>query len=272
MRNSLWFVKKFTLLELLIVVSIIAVLFSLLLPTLGKARATARGIGCAGILKQFGTAAVLYTDVSGGYYVPFRMQESASGLNCNWLYNRFFMDCLKLYPGQYWTNPLSGPNRFPLNMICPDAVWARTGAPAKEFAESPSDKNWLGAGVPTYSYGMNIEPCVTEGYFDGPSTNIWGEGTFAYHTTKVRTPSRKLILADALRYGVSKWASVNPYGNQGYFYLGADSREPDTGTPVAWRHPGGTANILFFDGHVERNSWPRFSPVAALDEYWLPYQ
>lgn len=266
-----WFMKKFTLVELLVVIAVIAILAGLLLPALGKARATARTIACAGIIKQFGTAAALYTDAFDGYYVPFRMSETATGLNNTWYSNRIFMDYLKIFPGQYWTNQLNGPMRYPLGMICPDALWARTGAPAKELELSPGDKGWLNVGVPKRAYGMNMEPCVTEGYFDGPSTNIWGEGTFAYHTPKLKSPSKKLIIADALNVGVSKWASVNPYGNQGYFYQGADSKEPVTGTPIAWRHPGGTANILFFDGHIERGSWPRFQPGSALNEYWLPY-
>ena len=62
--------KGFTLIELLVVIAIIAILLSVLMPSLSMVKEQARGLTCSARIKQLTTGLLLYANDYNGQMFP----------------------------------------------------------------------------------------------------------------------------------------------------------------------------------------------------------
>ena len=229
--------RGFTLVELLVVIGIIALLISILLPSLNKAREAAKTTQCLSNLRQMAQAQQIYAAQFKGWAVPSQNGPLPAATRVLWDENNTFRKALNMREG-----PAQANQRYPVNMLCPNALKAH------EEANSNTGGNTPTGGQMKYSYGYNREG-MAEFFTPGQTQNnssLYYRGT---RMNKVKRSSDKIMWADAMDDVVTA-ARSDHYKKMAGFDE-SDSSGDTSPNYVAYRHSKGNdrINIVFWDGH-----------------------
>lgn len=248
--------KGFTLVELLVVISIIALLLAILLPSLSRAREAARDIQCLANTHSIALALVLYESSNEGL-LPYGNTNPK-------FYDQHWMPALAPYLGikksnafweyKRWWSDVSPYAPRPFEMPFPEAIYCPTG-----YRNGKDGLDYYGA------YGSH-----------------YGDRALGYSGTDSPAPSPKAsnFSNKVFIVGEGSASILSPIdfvfnddrsGNRVLDSWAPSKYSRDYNASEPMRHPGGAggghANYAFIDGSARRCSFDQWESGSGL---WKP--
>ena len=237
----------FTLIELLVVIAIIALLVSMLMPSLKQAKGMAQTVACAMNLRSLG-AAIYYYAEDYEDHMPARRHGPVPGPE------KFWADDLLVYArgGGVWRCPTStGTN-----------VW---GTLPRDWRGSGEN---VGQQMATWDYAYNKRAFAVAG-----TPGIYPYGSWARLSTRWEHSVTKEHMPKQTTFVLGEGRLRKNQGFRSFWESGECIYEwgiyfPDNdGSEMTQRHLDGGANNFFADGHV---AFVLFEDLIQHGEYWGP--
>lgn len=240
----------FTLIELLVVIAILAILTALLLPSLKKAKDSAKSVTCVNNLRQIYLGFAMYAE-SNDDYIP-----TANIAGGDWGHVLGAGKVLGPYVTYEGVNGGAAATlrSFPV-LNCPGEPGV-SGVPSMLGTTMYKYHTHRNSYSINYSFGLATPyGDLRKGWSKGPQYN---QPYFQWPA--ISSPGEASIVMDRTSYGAAFW-------QQNHFLWDTDY---DLATyphvAYAFRH-NGKANVLYWDGHVAARK-PANGSTAAQDQVW----
>jgi prepilin-type N-terminal cleavage/methylation domain-containing protein/prepilin-type processing-associated H-X9-DG protein len=240
----------FTLVELLVVIGIIAILISLLLPALGKARGAARSVQCMSNMRQAGLVLMTFANDNGGRY-PGGGRQASGSLTWQDMVNEVYFKGQRALPRLI--TELNGARAFEVKLVCPETKYVSGSTFWRIYAintNATGGPNW----APTYPSPHGIYGRLIDNPASINARLNWTQAYLGAKVTMFQSPATKYLLMESDR-------NDGNLSDGRKIYQATDPLYPPYSASVSGVAPGGGGaysfrhrnrmNVLFVDGHAE---------------------